>query len=184
MGKKKVNSKGKMTLKQERFCREYLVDLNATQAAMRAGYSVKTAHTIGQENLRKPVIKAYLSDKIQKQSEKTSITVEEILKELKNFLMFDPAKMYDEDGNIKPLHEMDEATRKSICGHDVKEHITESVSGDSMEVKRISKIKTWDKLKSAELLGKYLKMFDGNTQEDDTPKVSGFTIEVIKNDKD
>ena len=45
-----------MTPKQKLFCEEYLVDLNATQAAVRAGYSARTAHAIGQENLRKPII--------------------------------------------------------------------------------------------------------------------------------
>ena len=55
-----VDSDIKLTDKQQRFCEEYLVDLNATQAAVRAGYSEKTAGAIGFENLRKPEIQAYL----------------------------------------------------------------------------------------------------------------------------
>ena len=49
----------KLTAKQERFCEEYLIDLNATQAAIRAGYSVESAGSIGSENLTKPEIRAY-----------------------------------------------------------------------------------------------------------------------------
>lgn len=56
----------KMTAKQKRFCDEYLVDMNATQAAIRAGYSVKTAKQIGQENLTKPDLKMYIEERMAK----------------------------------------------------------------------------------------------------------------------
>ena len=55
----------KMTEKQKRFCDEYLIDLNATQAAIRAGYSKKTANRIGTENLSKLVIKAYIEERMK-----------------------------------------------------------------------------------------------------------------------
>ena len=51
-----------LTPKQKRFCQEYLIDLNATQAAVRAGYSEKTAYSVGNENLRKPEIKKYIDE--------------------------------------------------------------------------------------------------------------------------
>lgn len=54
----------KLTAKQQRFCDEYLIDLNATQAAIRAGYSQKTAKQIGQENLTKPDIKEYIEKRM------------------------------------------------------------------------------------------------------------------------
>ena len=61
---------GKMTAKQQRFCDEYLIDLNATQAAIRAGYSKKTAQQMGAENLSKPVIKEYIEKRMaEKESE-------------------------------------------------------------------------------------------------------------------
>jgi phage terminase small subunit len=68
-----------MTPKQERFVEEYLVDLNATQAAIRAGYSAKTAFTIGHENLRKPYIQEAIQKAKTKVSEKLEITVETVL---------------------------------------------------------------------------------------------------------
>ncbi len=62
-----------MTDKQRRFADEYLVDLNATQAAIRAGYSEKTAYSIGNENLNKPELKAYIDEKLEQiRSEKTA----------------------------------------------------------------------------------------------------------------
>lgn len=62
-----------LTEKQQRFCDEYLIDYNATQAAIRAGYSPKTAKQIGQENLTKPDLKAYIDEQLERiRSEKTA----------------------------------------------------------------------------------------------------------------
>ncbi len=71
----------KLTAKQQTFCDEYLVDLNATQAAIRAGYSVKTAKSIGQENLTKPDIAEYLEIRMQDRVERTEVTADMVLTE-------------------------------------------------------------------------------------------------------
>lgn len=55
---------GQLTAKQQRFCDEYLIDMNITQAAIRAGYSKKTAYAIGQENLKKPMVKEYIEKRM------------------------------------------------------------------------------------------------------------------------
>ena len=69
-----------MTAKQRRFCDEYLIDLNATQAAIRAGYSVKTAKQIATENLSKPAIKQYLAERMAEKESKLIAKQDEILK--------------------------------------------------------------------------------------------------------
>ncbi len=69
----------KLSNKQKRFCEEYLVDLNATQAAIRAGYSKKTAYIIGFENLRKPKLEYHIQKLLKEISDKTMITVEKIV---------------------------------------------------------------------------------------------------------
>ena len=74
----------KLTPKQEKFCREYIIDLNATQAAIRAGYSVKTAEVIGFENLRKPSIKAQLDILQAPIAKKALVDAEYVLRGLKN----------------------------------------------------------------------------------------------------
>ena len=71
-----------LTPKQSRFVEEYLVDMNATQAAIRAGYSKKTARQIGDENLSKPVIQKALTEAIQVRSERTQVTQDYVLKRL------------------------------------------------------------------------------------------------------
>lgn len=73
----------KLTAKQERFVKEYLVDLNATQAAIRSGYSVKTANVIGGENLIKPCIAEAIRIEQDKTSNRLEISRETILEDLK-----------------------------------------------------------------------------------------------------
>ena len=73
-----------LTAKQQRFVEEYLIDLNATQAAIRAGYSEKTAYSIGQENLKKPEIADEIEKRQEKIGEDNGITVEWLLGEMKD----------------------------------------------------------------------------------------------------
>lgn len=73
---------GKLTSKQEMFCKEYLVDLNATQASIRAGYSEKTAQQIGSENLSKPVIQERIKEHMAKRAEKLDLTAEGVLQDI------------------------------------------------------------------------------------------------------
>jgi phage terminase small subunit len=74
----------KLTEKQKRFCEEYLIDLNATQSAIRAGYSPKTAYRIGAELLQKTSVAEYLKTLREEQSKRTGITADEVLIELRN----------------------------------------------------------------------------------------------------
>jgi phage terminase small subunit len=76
----------KMTAKQQRFCDEYLIDLNATQAAIRAGYSKKTAYSIGNENLMKPEIKNHIEKRMAEKEAKLIADQDEVLKYLTSVL--------------------------------------------------------------------------------------------------
>lgn len=105
-----------MTPKQDAFINEYLIDKNATQAAIRAGYSKKTAYSIGEENLRKPEIALEIEAKLAVFSEKAGLSVELVMSSLARELRFDPADLYDEWGNIKPIHEIPEDARKCLVG--------------------------------------------------------------------
>ena len=73
----------KLTDKQKRFVSEYLIDLNATQAAIRAGYSAKTAGRIGGENVQKPEIQKAISEAMSKQQERTELTADEVIADLR-----------------------------------------------------------------------------------------------------
>lgn len=90
-----------LTAKQQRFCDEYLIDLNGTQAAIRAGYSKKTAGQIAEENLKKPEIVEYLNEKRQVLQDKLDISQEWVLKRLKEIsdrcMQAEPVMMFDGD---------------------------------------------------------------------------------------
>lgn len=72
----------KLTAKQKRFCDEYLIDLNATQAAIRAGYSKKTARAIANENLTKPAIKEYINQRMEEKEKELIAEQDEVMKYL------------------------------------------------------------------------------------------------------
>lgn len=72
----------KMTAKQQRFCDEYLIDLNATQAAIRAGYSKKTAGVTAAENLKKPKIQEYIKQRMDEKESELIADQDEVLKYL------------------------------------------------------------------------------------------------------
>ena len=76
----------KLTAKQQRFCDEYLIDLNATQAAIRAGYSKRTAYSIGIENLKKPEIKNYIEARMTEKEKKLIASQDEVLQYLTSVL--------------------------------------------------------------------------------------------------
>ncbi len=105
----------KLTPKQEMFCLEYLVDLNATKASIRAGYSEDTARQIGSENLSKPALQDRIQELMAERSAKTGITAEKVLKRLDTIGDVDIGRAYNEDGQLLPIHQIPEDIRKSIA---------------------------------------------------------------------
>ena len=92
----------KLTDKQKRFCEEYVIDLNLTAAAIRAGYSEKTARQIGCENLTKPNIQEYIQRLMDKRAEKANISAENVLNsilEIRDYFMQDSHKL-NRNGDI------------------------------------------------------------------------------------
>lgn len=151
--------KKNLTPKQEKFCQEYLIDLNATQAAIRAGYSEKTAYATGHENLRKPDIQERLSKLRKGLEENTEVTQERIIKELSRIAFLDIRKFFNEDGSLKQITELDDDTAAAIAGMDVSV-LTKLGNDNSKEVLKefVKKIKSVDKKGALELLMKHLGM--------------------------
>lgn len=84
-----------MTPKQERFAAEYLVDLNATQAAIRAGYSAKTAYSVGQENLKKPELQSLIGDLMRERASRVELTADRVIAEIAAMAFYDPADLVE-----------------------------------------------------------------------------------------
>ena len=146
----------KLTAKQKRFVAEYLVDLNATQAAIRAGYSQNTARVIGSENLTKPDIQAAIQEERDKLARKTEITQERVLREYARIAFFDPRKMFDENGNPLSIAELDDDTAAAIAGLDV---VTE-IDKDTGDTSYTKKYRIANKIGALDSVAKHLGMFD------------------------
>lgn len=140
--------------KQERFVAEYLVDLNATQAAIRAGYSARTAAAIGSENLKKPEIARAIQARQAKRIGKLDLTAETILGELLRIAKVDVREAYDDDGNLKPLSEIPEDVRRAVAGIEVDDRW--EGKGEDATRYTVKKLKFWDKNRALELLAKNL----------------------------
>lgn len=151
----------KLTPKQKAFVEEYLIDLNATQAAIRAGYSKKTAGRIGQENLQKPVIQKAIQDHMKEREKRTRVTADRVVHELAKIAFAD----------LKDYIKWDENGVVIINSNDVDGSVLAEVSETTNiqtfpnggETERIQKkIKLHDKMKALEMLGKHLGMFKDN----------------------
>lgn len=93
--------KAKLTEKQQRFVDEYLIDLNATQAAIRAGYSVKTANEQGSQNLAKLSIQQAIAEQMAERSKRTGINQDRVVLELAKIALVKMTDIVDSQGRIK-----------------------------------------------------------------------------------
>lgn len=129
----------KLTPKQQRFCEEYLIDLNATQAAIRSGYSKKTAYSIGTENLKKPEIEKYIKQRLDEKEK---------------------ALIADQDEVLKYLTSVLRGQSKST------EIVIEGFGDGSTKARKMEKEPSEkDKLKAAELLGKRYGLYTEKVEE-------------------
>lgn len=150
---------GKLTPKQERFCREYAIDCNATQAAIRAGYSEKTADNNAHRLMGNEGIKAKIAELQGKTAKKLEITSEFVLGELLKLATVDLSKAYDENGNLKQIHDIPEDVRKAIAGVETYYERSGKDEEGNPDMCTVKKIKFWDKTKALQMLGQHLKLF-------------------------
>jgi len=139
--------------KQTRFVEEYLIDLNATQAAIRAGYSQKTAYRIGHDLLQKTSVQEAIQKEMAERSERTQITADAVLQELARLAFSDIRKVtvFGVKGvTIKESAEIDDATAAAIS----------EVSETTTQFGGSRKVKMHDKVKALELAGRHLGLFE------------------------
>ena len=139
-----------LTPKQQRFVEEYLIDLNATQAAIRSGYSEKTARDIGCENLAKPNIAKAIEEAQNKRQEQTQIDAAYVLKRLVEIDQMDVLDIMDDQMKIRPVNEWPKVWRQYV----VNLENLELSDGEGC----FKKIKWPDKVKNLELLGKHVSV--------------------------
>lgn len=160
--------KAVMTKKQQLFCEEYLIDLNGTQAAKRAGYSAKTSCAIGVENLRKPLISAYIRKRLESKERDLLASQDEVLQYLTATMRREKKEsivvtVQEEESCYKPD---ERGTMRKVTVKKEKPVVVEIPA------------KLNDSNKAGELLGKYYKLFTDKTE------VSGAVPVVIAGDDD
>jgi phage terminase small subunit len=160
----------KLTQKQKRFCDEYLIDLNATQAAIRADYSKKRASELGYQLLQKTPVQEYISNLVEKRSKITQIDAAYVLNRLVEIDQMDALDILNDDGSCKSIKDWPKIWRQFICGMDVSEIFIGS--GEERELAGIlKKIKWPDKIKNLELIGKHVDVQAFKDKVEHTGKV-------------
>ena len=157
-----------MTPKQARFVSEYLIDLNATQAAMRAGYSAKTANEQGSRLLTNVSVRSGIEEAMKARANRTEITQDRVLKELARIAFFDLRTLYREDGSLKAMHELDDAAAAVLAGVDVVETKGNAAIGGEDGIRHVpeyvKKVKIPDKVGALGLAMRHLGMLVDKTE--------------------
>lgn len=153
--------------KQNIFAREYIIDLNATQAAIRAGYSENTADVQGSRLLGNVKVQAYISYLMDERSKRLEIKADNVLKEIAKLAFANIKRLYDENGKLMSINELADEVAVTL------QEITEDTIGEDI-VRR--KYKLADKKGNLELLGRHLKLFTDKVEMGGGLK----TVRVIK----
>ena len=122
-----------LTPKQERFVAEYLIDLNATQAAIRTGYSAKTAASQGARLLKHGGVARAVQAAQQARAVRTEITQDRVLQELARIAFFDIRRLYRADGSMKDPCELDADTAAALASIEVKEELERGGGEDVLQ---------------------------------------------------
>lgn len=145
-----------LTAKQAKFVDEYLIDLNATKAAIRAGYSEKTADQQACQMLKKTQVASAIANRMRDREVRTEITQDRVLKEVARLAFLDIRKAFNEDGSLKPINQLDDDTAAAVAGLDV----SEISAGDNAVIGALKKIRLSEKKGALELLMRHLGMLN------------------------
>jgi|LGVF01.2.fsa_nt_gb phage terminase small subunit len=139
---------------------EYLIDFNATRAALKAGYSESNARSQASRMLTNANIKKFLNKKTDKVAEKLDITADRVLEELAHIAFFDIRNIFD-GSSLKEIDKLDDKTARALSS--VKSRI-EKLDGENFA--EVVEVKSNDKLKALDMLSKHLGLYErDNTQQ-------------------
>ena len=161
-----------LTPKEQIFVREYLKDGNGTRSAICAGYSQKSAHVKASKLLKKAKVSQELTRLRGKLLEKLEISAERVLQGLAELAFFDPRKMFNPDGSMKKLTEMDDVTVHALAGMDVEKLFKHFGKGQAEEVGTITKVRLADRGLNLERLGRHFKLFTDKVEHEITESMA------------
>lgn len=162
--------RGELNDKQRRFAQEYVVDLNATQAAIRAGYAPKSAAAQAHALLRNPKLTGLIGELKAKSAARLEITADRVLAELARVAFADIGAAFDESGALRPIHQIPEDTRRALSAIE-----SDELREEGAAVGMTRKVKLADKLRGLEILAKHLKLLN---DAPDPAKLGNVTVIV------
>ena len=154
----------KLTMKQEKFCQEYVIDLNGTQAAIRAGYSEPTAQEQSSRLLSNVIIKDRVEALQSKIQERTEITADSVVKELAKIGFMSIDELYNESGDIKAVHSLSDKAKASVSSVKITEKAI-VCDETSKVIERTTEMRLWDKGKALVELRKHLGIFSEDNRQ-------------------
>lgn len=158
-------SNGGLNEMQARFCREFLIDRNASKAAIRAGYSPNGVEATASKLLTVAKVADRINALISLQEKRLDIKADEILKELRRVGMSDVRELYKEDGTVKHPKEWPDDLARAVSSIEVEE-LFEFVNGEKVWIGYTKKIKLWSKTQALDMLGKHKKLFTDRVELD------------------
>lgn len=159
-----------LTPKQRLFVNEYLIDMNATDAYIRAGYAVKN-RKVAQAMSCRLLSKDIIADAVRVASEsrlkRVVLNADMVLHELLLIARADIGAAFDADGKLLPIKEIPEDTRRAMSGIDTetRRDVTDETAGEADEI-TVRKVRFWDKPKALEQLGRHLKLYTDRMEHD------------------
>lgn len=156
----------KLTEKQKRFCHEFLIDGNGAQAAIRAGYSKRSAQMIASESLTKPIVSNYLSKLRNELMERNKLKADDIIQELKALGFWNIQDIVEEGNIIKDITKLPRELTKSIVGIKTKTTFLPNPDGAGPPIEEVTtEIKMVDKRGALVDLGKHLGIFEKDNRQ-------------------
>lgn len=152
--------------KQRLFVAEYLKDKNASQAALRAGYSPKANRRSGYLLLKRPAIKKAIQAAFKKITDKCEVTAERVIEELGRIAFSDLRSLYRADGSLRPASEWQDDNARAVASIDTEE-IFEGTGQDRKNIGNLRKLKLWSKNHALETLARHFKLLTDKVEVTD-----------------
>ena len=151
-----INDSHALNPQQARFVLEYMTDLNATQAARRAGYSDKNASSIGYQLLQKTPVQKAIQEQMNARARRTLITADRVIAEVAKLAFSNTQDLYQDNGELIPVKDLPADVAATIS--EIRHRVIGGTKGDSEPITELS-YKTADKKAALELLGKHMKLW-------------------------
>jgi phage terminase small subunit len=170
-----------LTDRERRFVDEYLIDLNKSQAALRAGYGPKSPGSAARNVMKRPRVAAAIELAMARRAQRLEVDQDRVVQALAAVAFGDPRTLFDESGALLPLDKLPDEAAALVAGMDIVANLLDGGDKPVGRKEYVAKIRIADRLKALELLGKHLGMFSDRpetTDGDGQPLM--FTVSFIE----